>query len=261
MAGKNLFITTSSSETASNLNYRNTNRKTSSSTASLVTLDNNSLIDYGIISEYNLEIEQVRVDLKNEFVYVLMKYGVNVSSNQNLIALNCTIFKVNLSTNEMNCVESGLVLTNTYTNIINGVNDYHLDYFQFGSEKTFVFRTQYSDDFSAKSDYLVASPVFLVTTLKLEWLKRISPYSYEGERFLHLGMEILFGLEWKRRELWSERFIRLRNTLNWLEGNTIELSSSPNNVFAGDFQEEISKLLLGSMSQNKIVLQDILMEK
>ena len=179
-----------------------------------------------------------------------MKYGVNVSSNQNLIALNCTIFKVNLSTNEMNCVESGLVLTNTYSNIINGVNDYHLDYFQFGSEKTFVFRTQYSDDFSAKSDLSCSKSCIFGHNTETGVTRRISPYSYEGERFFALGDGniIWSGMEtngnYDPNASYDSEIL-----LTDLEGNTIELSSSPNNVLQEIFKERFQNCFWGRCSK------------
>ena len=157
LSGKSLFITTGDSSSSSSRSSRSSNKTSSTSTDSLITIDNNSVIDYGIISDYDLEIEQVRVDQNNEYAYLHMKYGGGHSDSNrdmNVRALNCTLFKINLSTNEMNCVEPGLVVTGIYHNMIYGVNDYHLDPFQFGSEHTFVFRTDWSVDFSANSDLI-----------------------------------------------------------------------------------------------------------
>ena len=82
LSGKNLFITTASSGSSSGRSSKSAYTSTTSddntsttSTKSLITIDNNSVIDYGIISDYDLEIEQVRADPNNEYAYVLMKYG------------------------------------------------------------------------------------------------------------------------------------------------------------------------------------------
>ena len=117
LSGKSLFITTGDSSSSSSRSSSRSSKKTSSATNSLIVQDNNSNIDYGIISDYDLEIEQVRVDQNNEYAYLLMKYGGGHSDSNrdmNVRALNCTLFKVNLSTNEMSCVEPGLVVTGIY---------------------------------------------------------------------------------------------------------------------------------------------------
>ena len=73
LSGKSLFITTGDSSSSSSRSSRSSNKTSSTSTDSLITIDNNSVIDYGIISDYDLEIEQVRVDQNNESAYLLMK--------------------------------------------------------------------------------------------------------------------------------------------------------------------------------------------
>ena len=109
LSGKSLFITTGDSSSSSSRYSRSSkktsssspsrfsrsSKKTSSSTHSLIVQDNNSNIDYGIISDYDLEIEQVRVDQNNEYGYLHMKYGgghSNSNRDMNVRALNCTLF-------------------------------------------------------------------------------------------------------------------------------------------------------------------------
>ena len=265
LSGKNLFITTASSGSSSGRSSKSAYTSTTSddntsttSTKSLITIDNNSVIDYGIISDYDLEIEQVRADPNNEYAYVLMKYGgvpSNQVSNDNLLALNCTIFKVNFSNNEMNCVVPGIVVTDTKTNMINGVNDYHLDYFQWGTENTFVFRTNFVERFTAKSDLTCSKSCIYGHNTETGVTRRISPYSYEGERFVALGDGniVWSGMETNGNydsNTTYDNEILLTDT----QGNTIELTSSPNSVFAGDFQGgDYKTAFWGSESQNKIV--------
>ena len=265
LSGKNLFITTASSGSSSGRSSRSAFTSTTSddntsttSTKSLITIDNNSVIDYGIISDYDIEIEQVRADPNNEYAYVLMKYGgvhSNPVSNDNLLALNCTIFKVNFSNNEMNCVEPGLIVTDTKTNMINGVNDYHLDYFQWATENTFVFRTKFDERFTAKSDLTCSKSCIYGHNTETGVTRRISPYSYEGERFVALGDGniVWSGLETNGNydsNTTYDNEILLTDT----QGDTIELTSSPNSVFAGDFQGgDYKTAFWGSESQNKVV--------
>jgi hypothetical protein len=216
------------------------------------------VFDYGIISDYDLEIEQVRVDQNNEYAYLQMKYGgghSNSNRDMNVRALNCTLFKVNLSTNEMSCVEPGLVVTGIYHNMIFGVNDYHLDPFQFGSEHTFVFRTDWSVDFSADSDLICSKSCIYEHNTQTGVTRRVSPYSHEGERFVALGDG---NIIWSGMETTGnydpnatyDSEILLTDT----QGNTTELSSSSGGVFAGDFQGgDYKTTFWGSESQKTIV--------
>jgi len=260
LSGKNLFITTasSSSSSSSSRSSSRSSKKTSSATNSLIVQDNNSVIDYGIISDYDLEIEQVRADHNNEYAYLLMKYGGGHSDSNrdmNVRALNCTIFKVNLSTNEMNCLEPGLVVTDHKTNMISGGNDYYLDYFQWGTENTFVFRTVWTDQFTVKSDLSCSKTCIYGHNTQTGLTRRISPYSYEGERFVALGDGniVWSGLETNGNfdsNTTYDNEILLTDT----QGNTIELSSSPNSSFAGDFQGgDYKTAFWGSQTQNKVV--------
>jgi hypothetical protein len=248
LSGKSLFITTGDSSSSSSQSSRSSkktsssspslssrsSKKTSSSTHSLIVQDNNSNIDYGIISDYDLEIEQVRVDQNNEYAYLQMKYGgghSNSNRDMNVRALNCTLFKVNLSTNEMSCVEPGLVVTGIYHNMIFGVNDYHLDQFQFGSEHTFVFRTDWSVDFSTDSDLKCSKSCIYEHNTQTALTRRISPNTWEGERFIALGDGSII---WAALELNGDKATEILHTDT--SGNTRELTSTSSGQFNGDFR-------------------------
>ena len=259
LSGKSLFITTGDSSSSSSRSSRSSNKTSSTSTDSLITIDNNSVIDYGIISDYDLEIEQVRVDQNNEYAYLHMKYGGGHSDSNrdmNVRALNCTLFKVNLSTNEMSCVEPGLVVTGIYHNMIYGINDYHLDPFQFGSELTFAFRTDWSVDFSANSDLICSKSCIYEHNTQTGVTRRISPYGYEGERFLALGDG---NIVWTGMKDWTEGTpLNPRSDIQLVdtEGNTsiLSLSSTSTPGYFGDFQGgEYKTVFWGSESQRTIV--------
>jgi len=257
LSDKSLFITTGDSSSSSSSRSSRSSKRTSSATNSLIVQDNNSNFDYGIISDYDLEIEQVRVDQKNEYAYLLMKYGGGHSDSNrdmNVRALNCTLFKVNLSTNEMSCVELGLVVTGIYHNMIYGINDYHLGPFQFGLENTFVFRTDWSVDFNAKNELKCTKSCIYEHNNQTGLTRRISPYGYEGERFLALGDG---NIVWTGMKDWIDGTpLNPRSEIQLVdaEGNTSILSSSPNNGFYGDFQGGENKTVVwGSESQNATV--------
>jgi len=198
----------------------------------------------------------VRVDQNNEYAYLQMKYGgghSNSNRDMNVRALNCTLFKINLSTNEMSCVEPGLVVTGIYYNMIYGINDYHLDPFQFGSEHTFVFRTDWSVDFNAKPELKCTKSCIYEHNNQTGLTRRISPYGYEGERFLALGDG---NIVWTGMRDWTEGTPLNRSEIQLVdaEGNTSILSSSSNNSYNGDFQAgEYKTVFWGSESQNTTV--------
>ena len=91
-------------------------KKSSISTNSLLVIDNNSVADYGVLSNYELAIDQVRIAPDNKFAYIILEHDSDVfkaddgsTKDSTLISLNCGIIKVNLSNNAINCVENGIV--------------------------------------------------------------------------------------------------------------------------------------------------------
>ena len=82
----------------------------STSSNSLLVIDNNSIADYGVISSYDIPIDQVRISPDNKYAYIILQHDSGDSNkNDNLFALNCGIIKVTLSDNSLSCVESGIV--------------------------------------------------------------------------------------------------------------------------------------------------------
>jgi len=84
---KNTFITSGKnnySNFRSNSNIRSkryaSNANNPSSINSLVVIDDDEKIDYGLLSNYDLQIDKVVVDPKNEYSYVLLKYNDNGNS-------------------------------------------------------------------------------------------------------------------------------------------------------------------------------------
>ena len=83
---------------------RSIKRSYTSSTTSLIVSDNLTNFNYGIISNYNLNVEKVVTDPTNSYAYIILKYTgghSDLESDQNIRSLNCTIFKVKLSNNEL----------------------------------------------------------------------------------------------------------------------------------------------------------------
>ena len=116
LSGKSLFVTNESAASSSSRTVSRSSEKSSTSTNSLLVIDNNSVADYGVLSNYELAIDQVRIAPDNKFAYIILEHDSDVfkaddgsTKDSTLISLNCGIIKVNLSNNAINCVENGIV--------------------------------------------------------------------------------------------------------------------------------------------------------
>ncbi len=265
LSDKSLFITTGDSSSSSSRSSRSSNKTSSTSTDSLITIDNNSVIDYGIISDYDLEIEQVVTDPSNTYSYILMNYNgdhSDLSADKNIRALNCSIFRVNLENNEMTCVEKGIVVLGVKENITNTRDAYAKPILDFSDNGKLFFITPDSEDFSPDEDlkcykYCLYEhdPVSSITK------KLNNDLELEASRFLVLADGQLIYTGWKvdngdqiyvnGEPAHSEILMRDENQ------NVIELSSSAGNgyhhdVNAGDYKS----VIFGSesSSSNSIVI-------
>jgi hypothetical protein len=221
------------------------------------------VIDYGIISDYDLEIEQVVTDPSNTNSYILMKYNgghSNLSADLNIRALNCSIFRVNLENNEMTCIEKGMVVLGIKDNINNTRDIYAKPVLDFSDNGKFFFMTLSTGDFSPEEDLkchkycLYEHDPVSSTTTKLN-----KDLELEASRFLVLGDGQVVYTGWKlengelnlNNSVHSEILMRDENQ------NVIELSSSAGNgyhhdVNAGDYKS----VIFGSesSSSNSIVI-------
>ncbi len=258
LSGKSLFITTVDLSSSSSRTSSRSSKKTSSATDSLIVQDNDNNIDYGIISDYDLEIDQVVTDTSNSYSYILMKYNGSL----NIRALNCTIFRVNLDNNEMSCIEKGLVALGVKENIMNTRDAYAKPGLNFSDNGKLFFITNNSEDFSPDEDLkchkycLYEHDIVTSTTTKLN-----NDSELEASRFLSLGSGQVAYTGWKLdngdqiyvngEPAHSEILLRDENQ------NVIELSSSAGNgyhhdVNAGDYKS----VIFGSesSSSNSIVI-------
>ena len=86
LSGKSLFVTNESIESNSSRTMNRSSEKSSTSTNSLIVIDNNSVPDYGVLSNYELAIDQVRVDPDNKFAYIILEHDSgNSTKNDNFI--------------------------------------------------------------------------------------------------------------------------------------------------------------------------------
>ena len=102
LKGNSLFVTVGNSQSvsirSSYTSKRSSNGSNTNTNSLIVSSDNNSNYDYGLISNYEIEIEQVIVDHTNTFAYLPLKYNgghSDLSYDKNVRAINCTILKFN----------------------------------------------------------------------------------------------------------------------------------------------------------------------
>ena len=110
LSGKSLFVTNESVASSSSRTVSRSSEKSSTSTNSLLVIDNNSVADYGVLSNYELAIDQVRIAPDNKFAYIILEHDSGSSTkDNNLYSLNCGMIRVDLSNDAIDCVENGIV--------------------------------------------------------------------------------------------------------------------------------------------------------
>ena len=106
------FIVGEKQSTNSGRNLRSSLRSSTSS-ENLIVKDNDSDLDYGLISDYSIQVSDVIISRSNEYAFILLDYYKNwrndETPDENLKSINCTILKVTISTNDIQCLENGLV--------------------------------------------------------------------------------------------------------------------------------------------------------
>jgi len=175
------FIVGEKQSTNSGRNLRSPLRSSTSS-ENLIVKDNNSDLDYGLISDYNILVSDVIISRSNEYAFILLDLDYNLRNS-----LNCTILKVTISTNEIQCLEDGLAIQSSENNRLQTNNYYTLPVFQEGANNTFTFKTVSSGDFNPKADLACDKYCIYTHDLNSGITTRFSPKNLEGERFTALG--------------------------------------------------------------------------
>ena len=155
LSGKSLFVTNESVASSSSRTVSRSSEKSSTSTNSLLVIDNNSVADYGVLSNYELAIDQVRIAPDNKFAYIILEHDSGSSTkDNNLYSLNCGMIRVDLSNDAIDCVENGIVPVKRDEEWWYGEN-YALSSIQFSSPAIFYLISYASGDnefYKTKSD-------------------------------------------------------------------------------------------------------------
>ena len=237
------FIVGEKQSTNSGRNLRSPLRSSTSS-ENLIVKDNDSDLDYGLISDYNIQVSDVIISRSNEYAFILLDLDYNLRNS-----LNCTILKVTISTNEIQCLEDGLASQSSENNRLQTNNYYTLPVFQEGANNIFTFKTGSSGDFNPKADLACDKYCIYTHDLNSGITTRFSPKNLEGERFTALGDGNI---------VWAGRGTGLLLTDS--SGSTTVLDQNNNNSFNGDFQSgEYKSAFYGSeRSSNAFVVTRVI---
>ena len=182
------FITTKNSNSSSrnNLNYfstRNTNRS-SSSTDSLITFDDNGNLDYGIISSYNMMIDQV-VALDIQSSIAILNYS-DVNTWGYIIDLNCGIIKIEADNKNTSCLIYGIPPTNISKHFRMDADIYGKNPFQ-KNENYLYFRSEHTNDNNVENSLKCSGSCVYSYNLNTKEVKKLSRNSISVEKFILLN--------------------------------------------------------------------------
>jgi len=221
------FIVGEKQSTNSGRNIRSP-LKTSTSSETLIVKDNDSDLDYGLILDYNIQVSDVIISRSNEYAFIFLDYYNDRENKdapkENLESINCTILKVTISTNEIQCLEDGLVILSSENNRRKTNNYYTLPVFQEGANNIYFFLTVGSEAFTPKDDLICEKYCIHTHNLNTGITKRFSPRNLEGERFTALGDGNI---------VWAGRGTGL--LLTYSSGSTTVLDQNNSGGFNGDF--------------------------
>ena len=237
------FIVGEKQSTNSGRNLRSPLRSSTSS-ENLIVKDNDSDLDYGLISDYNILVSDVIISRSNEYAFILLDLDYNLRNS-----LNCTILKVTISKNEIQCLEDGLASQSSENNRLKTNNYYTLPVFQEGAKNIFTFNTRSSGDFNPKDDLACDKYCIYTHDLSSGITTRLSPKNLEGERFAALGDGNI---------VWAGRGTGLLLTDS--SGSTTVLDQNNSGGFNGDFQSgEYKSAFYGSeRSSNAFVVTRVI---
>ena len=251
---KNTFITSGKnnySNFRSNSNIRSkryaSNANNPSSINSLVVIDDDGKIDYGLLSNYDLEIDKVVVDPKNEYSYVLLKYnkGGNSSSDSNIRAINCTILKIKIENGEMSCLVNGIIIMSQIKHARFTRDAYTKPLFQFSNNGNLFFRGDVTEDLNVDSNLTCSnSCLYEYDTNQTKTTKLNNEAEQEISRLLTLenGQVVFTGwkLENGKQIYKGSQPLHSEIILRDSDGKKYELTST-NPSEGGGYHDDINK--------------------
>jgi hypothetical protein len=167
LAGKSLFISTGNKSTYSTANKSSsTNRSQYKSDSqlentSLFALSTDSQLDYGILSDYKLEIDELIPYSNNEYAIATLSYGTHLDYgseyNQNIRDLNCGILNIEISKTSVSCLAEGIVIPHLYERVVFSYAGKTNEAVIIGKNDELFFSSIASDSFKQTTDLKCSS--------------------------------------------------------------------------------------------------------
>ena len=242
LSGKSLFVTNESIESNSSRTMNRSSEKSSTSTNSLLVIDNNSVADYGVLSNYELAIDQIRIAPDNKFAYIILEHDSDVfkaddgsTKDSTLISLNCGIIKVNLSNNAINCVENGIVPIKRDEEWWYGEN-YALSSIQFSSPSIFYLISYGSEGSPYKSSTELNCDKYCLYRVKNDKVTKLTSEKRETQAFYAFKSGSVAYYE-----LLSDSLPRVESGIIYrdIDGNSYDITTKGGFFSGGDYDSII----------------------
>ena len=141
------FFTTESNDSNSQI-IKRSSEKNSSVTKTLITFDQNGNLDYGLITDHNIKIDQVIPINKKEAV-AIFNFDDH-STWEHMISLNCGIIKLTSTSNEVSCLIEGVPPISVEKHFKFDHDIYGNNPFQ-KNENYLYFRSEFTDDMNVNT--------------------------------------------------------------------------------------------------------------
>ena len=180
------YLTTKDSTSSSRMNKlkqtRNSN-KTSTSSDSLIAFDENGNVDYGLITNHNIKIDQL-IQLDNQKSIAIFDYN-DSNTWQNLIKLNCGIIILEFESTNVSCFVYGIPPISLAKHYQFDADIYGINPFQKNDEYLY-FRSNHTNDNTLDDSLKCSHSCIYSYDLKSKQVKKLSKDNIGVEKFILL---------------------------------------------------------------------------
>ena len=272
LQNKKIFVTSESNNYSNFRSHRSElNSISSSNIKNLAVINEQGDIDYGLLSDYDLNVDKIKIDYKNEYAYALLKFdNSGSSSDSNIRGINCTILKNKIINGEKSCLVNGVVVMSQITHARFTRNAYVKPLFQFSDNGNIYFRGDRTEGLSVNNNLSCSnSCLYEYNSNQQKTLKINNDSEQEVSRLLALNNGQVVYTGWKLENgqqkyngsepLHSEIIIRESN------GDEHNITST-NASIGGGYHADINKgenlsLIYGSEKSSKTVISRVVLGK
>jgi hypothetical protein len=259
LAGKDTFISTAQKNASNSRSYRSNYISIKDiENASLFVSSNNSDFESGISSSNAFEVDKIYPYFDNKYALVTLAYDgskskFNNPKSENIRRLNCGIIKVNLETNETNCLVPGLIPINLIENTLTSNIGDMWPVLQFGSSNKIYFKTVWTIDFSPPAGLSCSKYCLYKFDLKTDKIEKLGNKDYEYGKFMALRNDqlVFTRIEMTPSGDWVEGQ-KSQLQLMDIDGEVIELTKSEFDYPDGYSADDHTTVMHASPSVNNI---------